>query len=275
MRGRHHRPIEDHFRHTLRYPVTIVAGLGVPVIMLLLFVGVFGGALGSALGFADYIDYVVPGIILMTVGYGCSSTALAVNKDMTAGIIDRFRTMAIARASVLTGHVVGATVRTLVSIVLVIGISVLMGFRPEAGFAEWLAVIGVLVLFVVALTWMAVAIGLVAKTPEGTSGFTLVVQVLPFVSSAFVSPESMSAPARWFAEHEPFTPQTGKSTGDAETRTPASLCGSSAAMSATRWSWPCWAWAITVTAWASTPLISLARHATRGNRIRSMATHLG
>jgi len=198
--------VRRNFRHTLRYPITMIAALGVPVIMLLLFVGVFGGALGSALGFTDYIDYVVPGIILMTVGYGCSTTALAVNKDMTAGIIDRFRTMAIARASVLTGHVVGATVRTLVSIGLVIGIAVLMGFRPTAGLAEWLAVTGVLVLFVLALTWLAVAIGLVAKNPEGTSGFTLVVQVLPFVSSAFVSPESMSAPVRWFAQHEPFTP---------------------------------------------------------------------
>jgi ABC-2 type transport system permease protein len=198
--------VRRNFRHTLRYPVAMVATLGVPVILLLLFVGVFGGALGTALGFADYIDYLVPGIILMTVGYGCTTTALAVNKDMTAGIIDRFRSMAIARASVLTGHVVGATVRTLVSIGLVIGVAVLMGFRPVAGFADWLSVIGLLVLFVVALTWMAVAVGLVAKSPEGTSGFTLIVQVLPFLSSAFVSPESMSAPVRWFAQNEPFTP---------------------------------------------------------------------
>jgi ABC-2 type transport system permease protein len=198
--------VRRNFRHTLRYPVTMVATLGVPVILLLLFVGVFGGALGPAMGFAAYIDYVVPGIILMTVGYGCTTTALAVNKDMTGGIIDRFRTMAIARVSVLTGHVVGAGVRTLVSVGLVIGIAVLMGFRPVAGFADWLAVLGVLVLFVVALTWMAVAIGLVVKTPEGTSGFTLIVQVLPFLSSAFVSPESMSAPVRWFAQNEPFTP---------------------------------------------------------------------
>ncbi|MET0234108.1 MAG: ABC transporter permease [Kibdelosporangium sp.] len=198
--------IRRNFRHTVRYPVTIVASLGVPVIMLLLFVGVFGGALGASLGFAGYVDYVVPGILLMTAGYGCSTTALAVNKDMTAGIIDRFRTMAIARASVLTGHVAGAMARTLISIALVIAVAVLIGFRPAAGIGDWLAVAGVLVLFVLALTWLAVAIGLTARSPEGTSGFTLIVQVLPFVSSAFVSPDSMSAPARWFAENEPFTP---------------------------------------------------------------------
>jgi ABC-2 type transport system permease protein len=129
----------------------MVATLGVPVILLLLFVGVFGGALAPAMGFAAY---------------------------MTAGIIDRFRTMAIARVSVLTGHVVGVTVRTQVSMGLVIGIAVLMGFRPVAGFADWLAVLGVLVLFVVALTWMAVAIGLVVKNPEGTSGFTPIIDTL-------------------------------------------------------------------------------------------------
>ena len=193
-------------RHTLRYPVMIVMSLGVPVLLLLLFVGVFGGALNAGLGDGTYIDYVVPGILLMTVGYGSSTTALAVNRDMTEGIIARFRTMAITRTSVLTGHVVAAMTRTMVSIGLVIGVALLMGFRPAADPVGWLAMIGVLALLVLALTWLAVAIGLSARNAEGTSSFTLIVQVLPFVSSAFVPPDSMSGPVRWFAKNEPFTP---------------------------------------------------------------------
>jgi len=198
------------FRHALRYPVTIVMSLGVPVLLLLLFVEVFGGALHAGVGGAApggrYIDYVVPGILLMTVGYGASTTALAVNRDMTEGIIARFRTMAIARASVLTGHVLGAMTRTLLSVVLVVGVALLLGFRPGAGAAGWLAAAGVVALLAFALTWLAVAVGLLARNAEGTSGFTLIVQVLPFVSSAFVPPDSMSGPVRWFARNEPFTP---------------------------------------------------------------------
>jgi ABC-2 type transport system permease protein len=202
--------LRRNLRHTLRYPVTVMMSLGVPVLLLLLFVGVFGGALSAGLGGAShggsYVDYVVPGILLMTVGYGSSTTALAVNKDMTEGIIARFRTMAISRASVLTGHVAAAVARTMVSIGLVIGVALLMGFRPAAGPVEWLAAIGVITLLILALTWPAVAIGLLAKNPEGTSSFTLIAQVLPFISSAFVPPGSMSGAVRWFAENEPFTP---------------------------------------------------------------------
>jgi ABC-2 type transport system permease protein len=203
--------LRRNLRHAIRYPVALMAAMGVPVLMLLLFVGVFGGALDAGLGGGrsqggDYVDYVVPGILLMTVGYGWSTTALSVNRDMTAGIIARFRTMAISRASVLTGHVLGAVARTLASIVVVIGVALLMGFRPTAGLGGWVAVIGILVLFVLALTWLAVAVGLQARTPEGASGFVLVVQLLPFLSSAFVPPDSMSGVVRWFAENEPFTP---------------------------------------------------------------------
>jgi len=197
-------------RHTLRYPVTMIMSVGVPVLLLLLFVGIFGGALNAGLGGATYgrayIDYVVPGILLMTVGYGSSTTALAVNRDMTEGIIARFRTMAISRASVLTGHVLGALARTMISIGLVIGVALIMGFRPTADPVGWIAAIGLLALLVLALSWLAVGIGLAAGNAEGTSGFTLVVQVLPFVSSAFVSPASMSGAVRWFAQNEPFTP---------------------------------------------------------------------
>lgn len=202
--------LRRNLRHTLRYPVTMMMSLGVPILLLLLFVGVFGGALSAGLGGAShggtYIDYVVPGILLMTVGYGSSTTALAVNKDMTEGIIARFRTMAISRASVLTGHVVAAVARTMASIGLVIGVALLLGFRPAAGPAGWLAAVGVITLLVLALTWPAVAIGLLAKNPEGASSFTLIVQVLPFISSAFVPPASMSGAVRWFAGNEPFTP---------------------------------------------------------------------
>ncbi len=196
-------------RHAVRYPSTIVMSVGVPVLLLLLFVGVLGGALNAGIdngAHGDYINYVVPGILLMTAGYGSSTTAMAVNRDVSAGIIARFRTMAISRTSVLTGHVIGALVRTMISIVAVLAVALLMGFRPTAGVGRWIGALGVLVLLVFALTWIAVAIGLAARNAEGTSPFLLVVQVLPFVSSAFVPPRSMSAPVRWFADNEPFTP---------------------------------------------------------------------
>jgi ABC-2 type transport system permease protein len=195
-------------RHTRRNPSAMIMTIGLPVLLLLLFVGVFGGALrgGSGGSGGGYIDYLVPGILLMTVGYGATTTAMAVNRDITTGIIARFRTMAISRTSVLTGHVLGSTIRTLVSAVLVMGVAVALGFRPAADPVRWLGTIGLLALLTVALTWLGVAVGLGAKTAEGVAPFTLVVQVLPFLSSAFVPPGSMSGPVRWFAGHEPFTP---------------------------------------------------------------------
>ena len=196
------------FRHVLRYPGTLITSVGVPVLLLLLFVGVFG-ALKAGLGAGShfsYIDYLVPGIIAMTAAYGSSGTALSVNRDSTEGIIGRFRTMAISPASVLNGHVVSALVRTLVSVALVIAVAVGLGFRPTADAGQWLAAAGVTILLVLALTWLAVAVGLAAKTAEGTTGFLLLVQLLPFISSAFVPPDQMSGAVRWFAEHQPFTP---------------------------------------------------------------------
>ena len=196
--------------YTVRYPVTIIVSLAVPALLLLLFVGVFGGALGAGLGAAPpggkYIDYVVPGILLMTIGYGASSTTLAVNRDMTEGIINRFRTMAISRGSVLTGHVIAALIRTLLSAVLLIGVALAMGYRSSANAGSWLAAAGLVALLTFALSWLAVAIGLAAPTAEGTSGFTLIVQLLPFVSSAFVPTGTMSGGVRWFAHNQPFTP---------------------------------------------------------------------
>jgi ABC-2 type transport system permease protein len=201
--------IRRDFRHTLRYPTTLVMSLGVPALLLLLFAGVLGGALNAGIGGAhggQYIDYILPGILLMAVGYGSTTTALAVNTDMTEGVVARFRTMAISRASLLVGHVAGALARTIVSIGVLVGVAVAMGFRATAGPVGWLAVIGLIALLALALAWLAVAIGLVAKNAQGTSAFVLIVQTLPFVSSAFVPPRSMSPAVRWFAQHEPFTP---------------------------------------------------------------------
>jgi ABC-2 type transport system permease protein len=193
-------------RHVLRYPVTLVVSVGVPVLLLLLIIGVFG-ALKTSLGaHASYINYVMPGIIVMTAGYGSSITAQTVNRDSTEGIIGRFRTMAISQASVLHGYVVSALARTLVSAALVIGVAIGLGFRPTADAGRWLAAAGVTVLLVLALTWLAVPFGLAAKTAEGLTGFILIVQLLPFISSAFVPPGQMSGSVRWFAAHEPFTP---------------------------------------------------------------------
>ncbi|GIF46661.1 ABC-2 type transport system permease protein [Asanoa ferruginea] len=201
--------LRRNLRHTLRNPGTVIMTIGLPVVLLLVFVEVFGDALIAGMGSAthgDYINYVVAGILLMTVGYGASTTAMAVNRDLTGGIIARFRTMAISRASVLTGHVVGSVARTLVSSVLVVFVAVLLGFRPDGDPLRLLAAFGLVALLAVALTWLAVAVGLAARTAEGTGPFTLVVQLLPFLSSAFVSPDSMGGAVGWFAEHEPFTP---------------------------------------------------------------------
>jgi ABC-2 type transport system permease protein len=198
--------LRRNLRHLRRYPGMMIMSLGMPVLLLLLFVGVFGGAMQAGVRGGAYVDYLVSGILLMTVGYGASMTALAVNRDMTEGIISRFRTMAIARVSVLTGHVLGAVLRTLVSAVLVVGVALLFGFRPAAGLGGWFATLGMVLLLAFALTWLAVAVGLAAKNAEGANLFILFVQVLPFLSSAFVPTDTMSGAVRWFARNEPFTP---------------------------------------------------------------------
>lgn len=197
-------------RHSLRNLMMTLSGVLTPVVMLLLFVEVFGGTLGAGLGGGSrrgaYIDYVAPAIIIMTVGSGCATTAVNLCMDMTEGIIARFRTMAISRASVLTGQVAGSVIRTMISVSLVIGVALLMGFRPTAGPAAWITAIGLIALFALALTWLAVVFGLVTKTPAGANSLSLIPQLLlPFTSSAFVRPDSMPAGVRWFAENQPFT----------------------------------------------------------------------
>src|SRR6266700_3304871 len=196
-------------RHSLRRLSMTLSGLLTPIVMLVLFVYVFGGTLGAGLGGVAhggaYINYVAPAIILMTVGSGCATTAINLCMDMSEGIITRFRTMAISRASVLTGQVLGSLIRTMITIVLVTGVALLMGFRPSAGPVAWIAALGLIALFTLALTWMGVVFGLVGKTPAGANSLALIFLLLPFISSAFVRPESMPAGIRWFAEYQPFT----------------------------------------------------------------------
>src|SRR5579872_1087849 len=147
------------FRHLRRYPVMTLSGIGVPTVMLLLFVFVFGGAMSAGLGAGSYINYLVPGILVMAIGSGCAATAVGVNMDMTEGIVARFRVMAISRASVLTGRVVGSVIRTLIAVVLVIVVALIAGFRPAADPVHWLAACGFITLMTFAMTWLAVALG--------------------------------------------------------------------------------------------------------------------
>jgi ABC-2 type transport system permease protein len=203
--------LRRNLRHAMRYPSMTVSVVGMPIIMLLLFVDVFGGAMSASLAGtsndgATYIDYVVPGILVMTVGSGSMPTAVAVCTDMTEGIVARFRTMAISRASILTGHVVGSMIQTMVSVGLVIGVSLLMGFRPTGDPLRWIAAMTVLALLTLALTWLGVALGLVTKTPEAASNVVMPLFLLPFISSAFVPLATMPSGVRWFAQYQPFTP---------------------------------------------------------------------
>jgi ABC-2 type transport system permease protein len=192
--------------HALRYPGLSLSVMGMPIIFLLLFVYVLGGTLGSGLGGTEYINYLAPGIILMTVSAALTSTAVSVSMDLTEGIIARFRTMAISRGSVLVGHVVGAVIQTLLSVAVVLGLALVMGFRPNASLGEWFAAVGLIALLTFALTWLAVALGTLSKNPEGASNIALPFALLPFIGSTFVPTESMSAGIRWFAENQPFTP---------------------------------------------------------------------
>ena len=189
--------------HSFRSPGTTAIALITPVFLLFMFVYVFGGSfsVGSA-----YIDFVAPGILMITATYGSSMTAVRLAADMKEGIIDRFRTMAITRGSVLTGQVVGSVVRTAFSCLVLLAIMLAMGFRPVVDPMAWLAAAGLLLLVILAITWVTVAGALLAKTPEGASYSTILVVLLPFVSSAFAPTQKMPGPVRWFAENQPFTP---------------------------------------------------------------------
>jgi ABC-2 type transport system permease protein len=199
------------FRHWLRYPSLTLQIAGFPIVFLLLFVYVFGGTLGDGLGGAEggraaYVNYVTPGILMMAIAAGTASTAISVAMDMTEGIVARFRTMAIARVSVLTGHVVGSVLQTMLIMVLVVLVAMLVGFRPTATGVEWLAAAGLMAMLSFAFTWLAVAMGVFAKTVESASNLPQPLVFLPFLGSGFVPTESMPTVLRWFAEYQPFTP---------------------------------------------------------------------
>jgi ABC-2 type transport system permease protein len=198
-------------RHMQRYLSVTLQLVGMPIVFLLLFVYVFGGTLGAGLGGpaggrAQYLEYVVPGILLMAVAAGGTGTAISVAMDMTEGIIARFRTMAIFRPAVLTGHVLGSMIQTMLSLAVVTGVALLIGFRPNASPVEWVATVGVLAMITLALTWLCVAFGLVTKTVEAASNLPTPLVFLPFLGSGFVPTDSMPVGLRWFADYQPFTP---------------------------------------------------------------------
>ncbi len=190
-------------RLTTRNGDALLTSLMLPIMLMLLFVYLFGGAIETG---TEYVTYVVPGVIMLCASFGASLTAVAVTNDMTNGIMDRFRSMDVRGASVLGGHVAASTARNLVSTMLVLGVAFLIGFRPSASFVDWVAAVGLLVVAILALSWASAAVGLLAKTPEAASGFTFFVMFLPYPSSAFVPVETMPTWIHGFAEHQPFTP---------------------------------------------------------------------
>ena len=199
--------------HMVRYPGLSMFTILGPVIILLLTVFVFGGTLGAGLPGVDpaggrdaYLAYVMPGILLITIAGTVSGVAITVAMDMTEGITARFRTMAISRAAVLAGHVLGNTIQAIIAVALVLGVGLLIGFRPTAGPVEWIAAAGLLVLIAYAISWLGVAMGMQAKSVETASNWPLLLTFLPFLSSGFVPTASMPEWLQWFAQYQPFTP---------------------------------------------------------------------
>ena len=189
-------------RPILRNTESLLIGFFLPVNILLLFVYVFGGAIKTG---TTYINYVVPGIIILAAGYGAAKTAENVSLDMQVGLIDRFRSLPILSASVLTGHVVTSVVRNLLSTILVILVALLIGFRPTADLLAWFAVLGILVLYILAVSWLGVAVGLATKSLDGASAFSFFVLFTPYISSAFVPTETMPTALHFIAKNQPYT----------------------------------------------------------------------
>lgn len=209
--------LRRNLRRLRRYPSLTLMLIGMPIVFLVLFVYVFGGQLSHGLstglaaghaGRAGYLNYLTPGILLMTVAAAVQGTAIVVAMDMTGGIIDRLRTMAIARAAVLTGHVLASMIQTLISTAVVLGVAVALGFRPTADAIDWLGAIGVTAMFAFALIWLAAALGLAAKSVETASNTPLFLTLLPFLGSGFVPVATMPDGLRQFAKYQPFTPVT-------------------------------------------------------------------
>lgn len=190
-------------RHVTRSPDTVITTTLMPIAFLLLFVYVFGGAIDP--GTEPYVNYLLPGILVITIASGIAYTAFRLFLDMQSGIFERFQSMPIVRSSVLWAHVLTSMVASLISLAVVVLVAVLMGFRSEAGVLAWLAVAGILMLFTLALTWVAVIPGLTAQSADGASAFSYPLIFLPFISSAFVPTDTMPGPVRAFAEHQPVT----------------------------------------------------------------------
>ncbi|KRC58793.1 multidrug ABC transporter permease [Agromyces sp. Root81] len=191
------------FRHSVRDIDAMLMAVLLPTMLMLMFTFIFGNAIDPSGG---YVDYVVPGIILLCAGFGASSTAISVSRDMTTGIIDRFRTMPLRSGAVTTGHVVASLARNLVATGVVIAVALLVGFRPTATPLEWLAVLGLVALYILAITYLFAAIGLAASSPEAASGYGFILLFLPYLSSAFVPVETMPTWLQWIAENQPITP---------------------------------------------------------------------
>jgi len=198
-------------KHSIRLVrLLIVSAIVVPVVMLLLFDYILGGTIGHGLGDAargaPYVDFLVPGILIMAVAGSCGPTAINVTMDMTGGFVDRIRTMAVSRGALLAGHVGGSLLRMLAATAAVTGVALLVGFRPTASVADWFAVVGIVAAFSFALAWLSAAIGLMTRSVAAANGLTLPLSfLLPFLSSTFVPTATMPAGVRWFAEHQPFT----------------------------------------------------------------------
>ena len=191
-------------RHILRSPDTIITTAVTPIAMMLLFVYVLGGAIETGSD-EPYVTYLLPGILLMTIASGVAYTSYRLFLDLQGGIVERFQSMPIGRSAVLWGHVLTSLVANAVSVAIVVAVALVMGFRSGAGVLAWLGAAGILLLFTVALTWLAVVAGLSAKTVDGASAFSYPLIFLPFISSAFVPTDSMPGPVAWFAENQPVT----------------------------------------------------------------------
>jgi ABC-2 type transport system permease protein len=202
--------LDRNLKHMLRYPSLTIMLIAQPVLFLLLFVYVFGGTMGAGLpgggGRHAYLAYVAPAILIITVSSVALSIAIYAAKDATEGIIDRFRTMPIAKSSVLTGLVLAALVQTAAAVAAVLALAVALGYRPDAGVGGWLGAIGLLALLALAVTWLCVALGLAAGSVETASNTPMFLMMLPFLSSAFVPTDSMAPGLAWVAQHQPFTP---------------------------------------------------------------------
>jgi ABC-2 type transport system permease protein len=190
-------------RLSRRNPEALLTALMLPVMLMLLFVYLFGGAIHTG---TAYVTYVVPGLLLLCAGYGSSITSVSVSADMAGGIVDRLRSLDVGGAAVLAGHVTASVVRNAASTAVVLLVGIAIGFRPHAGILDWIAAAGVLGLFVLALSWLSAVIGLLARTPEGANGFTFFVMFLPYPSSAFVPVDTMPSWIQGFAAHQPVTP---------------------------------------------------------------------